>query len=92
MITPRMKRRIKSESSVEKPTICVGKEGKTQQILDEISRRLANREVLKVKILKSALKDEKIRSLASKIAEQTASTLIEVRGHTILLYKRKKSG
>lgn len=90
MITPRMKRRIKSELNAEKPTIWVGKEGKSQQIVNEISRQLEKREILKVKILKSALRNEEARRLASKIAEQTGSTLIEVRGHTILLYKRKE--
>jgi len=30
------------------------------------------------------------KTIAAKIAEQTDSLLIEVRGHTFLLYKRKK--
>jgi len=92
MITPRMKRRIKRELSVEKPTIWVGKGGATPQILNEISRQLEKREILKVRMLKSALVDEEAKSVASKIAQQTASILIEVRGHTFLLYKRRRKG
>jgi len=92
MITPRMKRRIKRELSAERPTIWIGKEGATPQIISEISRQLEKREILKVRILKSALKDEEAKSVASKIAQQTASTLIEVRGHTLLLYKRRRKG
>ena len=92
MITPKMKRRIKRELSAEKPTIWVGKEGATPRIVNEISRQLEKREIVKVRILKSALKDEEAKSVASKIAEQTDSTLIEVRGHTLLLYKRRKKG
>lgn len=90
MITPRMKRRIKRELSVEKPTIWVGKGGATPQIIGEISRQLEKREIVKVRILKSALEDEEAKNVASKIAQQTASTLIEVRGHTLLLYKRRR--
>ena len=90
MITPKMKRRIKRELSVEKPTIWIGKEGTTPQIVDEISRQLEKREIVKVRILKSALKGEETKSVGSKIAQQTSSTLIEVRGHTLLLYKRRK--
>lgn len=90
MITPKMKRRIKRELSAEKPTVWVGKEGATQQIVNEISRQLDKREIVKAKILKSALKDEEAKSVASKIAKQTDSSLIEVRGHTFLLYKRRK--
>jgi RNA-binding protein len=92
MITPKMKRRIKRELSAEKPTIWVGKDGATPQIANEISRQLEKREIVKVKLLKSALKDEEARSVAPKIAAQTSSTLIEVRGHTLLLYKRRKRG
>jgi len=85
-----MKRRIKRELSVEKPTIWVGKEGATSRIVNEISRQLEKREIVKVRILKSALKDEGAKNVASKIAQQTSSTLIEVRGCTLLLYKRRK--
>jgi RNA-binding protein len=90
MITPKMKRRIKNELSAEKPTIWIGKEGKSLQILNEISRQLEQREMVKVKVLKSALKEEETKEIASKIAQQTESTLIDVRGHTIILYKPRK--
>ena len=90
MITPKMKRRIKRELSVEKPTVWVGKEGATPRIVNEISRQLDKREIVKAKILRSALKDEEAKSVAAKIAQQTNSSLIEVRGHTFLLYKRRK--
>ena len=60
------------------------------QIVNEISRQLEKREIVKAKILRSALKDEEAKSVASKIAQQTGSSLIEVRGHTFLLYKRRK--
>ena len=33
--------------------------------------------------------DEEAKNIAAKIAEQTESELVEVRGHTFLLYKRK---
>ena len=92
MITPKMKRRIKRELSVEKPTVWVGKEGATPQIVNEISRQLEKKEIVKAKILRSALKDEEAKDVASKIAQQTNSSLIEVRGHTFLLYKRRKKG
>ena len=90
VITPKMKRRIKRELSAEKPTVWVGKEGATPQIVNEISRQLDKKEIVKAKILRSALQDEEAKSVASKIAQQTSSSLIEVRGHTFLLYKRRK--
>jgi RNA-binding protein len=85
-----MKRRIKHELSAEKPTIWIGKGGVTLQIANEIDRQLNQREVVKVKILKTALHEEEAKTLASKIASETSSTLIEVRGHTFMLYRRRK--
>jgi RNA-binding protein len=90
VITPKMKRRIKSALSAERPTVHVGKEGATTQIINEVAKQLDTREMIKAKILRTALKDEEAKTIAAKIAEQTESQLIEVRGHTFLLYKRKK--
>ena len=89
VITPKMKRRIKLKLGAERPTVWVGKEGITTQIVNEISKQLDKREMVKAKILRTALKDEEAKSIAAKIAQQTDSNLIEVRGHTFLLYKRK---
>jgi len=90
MITPRMKRRIKRELSGEKPTVWVGKEGAAPKTVNEVSRQLEKREMVKVKILKSALKEDETREIASKIAQQTGSTLIDIRGHILILYKPRK--
>jgi len=90
MITSKIKRRIKSELSSEKPTVWIGKDGTSQQILAEISRQLEKGEMAKIKILKTALEEEETKNIASKIAEKTGSTLIDIRGHTIILYKPRK--
>lgn len=90
MLTSKMKRRIKRKLSAEKPAIWVGKEGATPRIVNEVSRQLDKREIVKARILKSALKNEEAKNIASKIAQQTSSTLIDVRGHTFILYKRRK--
>ncbi len=89
MITPKLKRRIKRKLGAEKPTVWVGKEGATTQIVNEIAKQLDKREMIKAKILRTALKDDEAKSIATKIAQQTESQLIEVRGHTFLLYKKK---
>lgn len=85
-----MKRRIKQELNTEKPTIWIGKEGATAQLINEINSQLKKREIIKAKILKTALKEEKAKDIATKVATQTNSALIEVRGHTFMLYKPRK--
>ena len=91
MLSLKKKRRIKREFTDKRPTIWVGKGGVTPHITDEILRQLRTKEVVKAKILKSALREEKTENVASQIARQTDSSLIEVRGHTFLLYRSRKS-
>lgn len=91
MITSKMKRRIKRELNAERPTIWVGKEAITPQIIGEINRQLKKRKMVKVKILRSALKEEKTRNVADEIAQRTESILIDVRGRTFMLYKHRKT-
>ena len=45
---------------------------------------------IKIKILKTALQEEDTKNIAASIAKQTESELIDVRGHTFLLFKKKK--
>ncbi|MEM2911785.1 MAG: YhbY family RNA-binding protein [Candidatus Bathyarchaeia archaeon] len=91
-ITAAAKRRIKRKLSEENPTIWVGKKQVSQELLKEIEKQLEKREVVKIKILKSALGEAKASEIASAIAEQTEATLVEVRGHTFMLYKRRQRG
>ncbi|HKZ94204.1 MAG TPA: YhbY family RNA-binding protein [Candidatus Bathyarchaeia archaeon] len=90
MITSKMKRRFKQKFSSERPTVWVGKEGSTAQIVNEISRQLDQHEVVKGRILQAALKDEDAKEVATRVAKETESTLVEVRGHTFILYRRKR--
>jgi len=90
MITSGMKRRIKREFSLQRPTVWVGKEGATTKIINEINRQLEQHEVVKAKIHQTALKDQEAKTIATNIAAQTNSTLIDLRGHTLVLYKKRK--
>ena len=90
MLTPKMKRRIKIALNTESPTVNIGKEGVTTQIVNEIAKQLDSREMIKAKILKTALKEIEAKDIAVKVAKQTESELVDVRGHTFLLFKRKK--
>ena len=90
MLTPKVKRRIMRALREERPTVWVGKEGTTVQIINEVTKQLEAREMIKVKIQKNALKEEEAKNIAMKIANQTESELVEVRGHTFMLYKKNK--
>ncbi len=90
MITAKMKRRIKHELSAEKPTVWIGKNGISRKVLAEIDSQLERTEIVKAKILKTALEAANTKAIANKIAQKTNSTLVEVRGHTFILYRKKE--
>lgn len=90
MISSKAKNRMKRELSLEKPTVWVGKVGASPQAMNEISRHLERRKMVKVQVLKSALNDESVRDIALRTAQQTGSILIDVRGHTFILHKPRK--
>jgi len=90
MISSKAKNRMKRELTLKKPTIWVGKDGASPQTMNEISKQLEKRKTVKVQILKTALMDDGVKSIASKIAHQTASSLIDVRGHTFILHKPRE--
>jgi RNA-binding protein len=89
-LTVAMKRRIKRRLGYEKPTVWVGKNGVSEEFLKEVEKQLEKNEMLKIKILKSALGNDEAKQIATKTAEQTAASLVEVRGHTFMLYKRRR--
>lgn len=88
-LTPGKKRFVKRSLSDARPTIWIGKDGASEELVKEIARQLDKNKMAKVKILKTALATGEAKQIASKIAEQTQSSLVEVRGHTFMLYKRR---
>jgi len=90
LVTPKIKARIKREMSDEKPTIWIGKNAVTDQLMKEVLKQLDKNEIVKVKMLKSALKDEDAKNTIHKIVQETGSMLIDQRGHIFVLYKPRK--
>jgi RNA-binding protein len=82
-------RRLKTESRVIEPTIWIGKEGLSQQLIQHVQNQLKARELVKVKLQKSALTDSETESVAKKTSGATGSIIVDVIGHTFTLYKKK---
>jgi len=85
-----MKRKVKEiikEVRHSSAAVRIGKAGVSEGVLSEIRRRLKEKGVIKVKMLKSALKVEgKDRfEIAKEVAEKVSARLIEVRGRTFIL-------
>ena len=76
--------------TLEKPTVWVGKAGVTEGLLSEVSRQLDAHRAIKVKVQRSALVERTVEEIAAEVAEKTGAELIEVRGRTFVLYRRRR--
>lgn len=70
------------------PSTHVGKNGVTDSLIEEINRQLKDNKLVKIKILKSAMESMPRDEIAHALAEKTGARLIEVRGNTVVLFKR----
>jgi putative YhbY family RNA-binding protein len=84
-------RRLQFRSRKTDATIWIGKEGTSKELLKHVANQLKARELVKVKVQKSALVETETADLAEKVASSTDSTLVEVMGHTFSLYKRPET-
>jgi len=89
--TKAMLRRLREIVQQGPADVQIGKKGIYEGVLKEIDRRLKEKGVVKVRILKSALKVEKMdrKSFAKKVAELLNATLLDVRGRTFVLYRHE---
>ena len=58
--------------------------------MKHVANQLKGRELVKLKLQKSALTETETSRVAEKVAASTGSTLIEVMGHTFTLHKRRE--
>lgn len=83
-------RKLKSRSRATNPTVWVGKEGASEELVRQVENQLRSRELVKLKLQRSALAKSGTLKVAQEIAASTSSTLVDVIGHTFTLYKKDK--
>ena len=62
-------------------TVWVGKAG-IESVVEELSDQLDDRDVVKVKFLRSARGGDETADLAADLAERTGAEVVDVRGNT----------
>jgi RNA-binding protein len=82
--------RIRETFTDTKPTLTIGKNGVTNNLVQETLKQLNTSEIIKIRVLKAALQHETFDAIKKNLIERTLVDLVEVRGHTILLYKAKQ--
>jgi RNA-binding protein len=86
-----MKRHVKHVLKDENPTIWIGKEGLTTQLTTEVEKQLQKNKMVKIKILPTAITDTNTAQvIATQTATQTEASLVEVRGHVFILFRKRR--
>ncbi len=78
---------LKNEATKIKPLINVGKNGMNDSVLEEIKKQVKANRLVKIKILRTSAEGEDIKTSANSLAEATGTTVIDVRGSTVVLYR-----
>jgi RNA-binding protein len=76
---------LRGKAQLLKPTVYIGKEGITQSVVFELTKQLKKNKLVKVKLLASVENDKE--EVAEQLVRDSASTLIEIRGRTVVLAK-----
>ena len=85
-LTGKQKRFLRSQAHHVDPTFQIGKSGITPEMVIGINNSLEKRELIKVSILQNCDIDKD--ELAETISSRTGSELVQLIGHTIVLYKQ----
>lgn len=78
---------LKAQANQISPILNIGKNGITDALIEELNKQIKANRLVKVRVLKSAEEGKDIKTIANEIAEATKSTLIEVKGRTVVLYR-----
>ena len=81
---------LKRQSAVTEPTVWVGRNGVTKALLNQISTQLDTNEMVKVKVHRPSLDGTEVADIAGRIAIETRSEIVDMRGRTFSVYKQSR--
>ncbi|MCH1625010.1 ribosome assembly RNA-binding protein YhbY [Ferdinandcohnia quinoae] len=88
MLTGKQKRFLRSKAHHLDPIFQVGKGGVNDNMIKQISDALEARELIKISILQNC--DDDKDSVALALSKGAKAELVQIIGHTIVLYKQSK--
>lgn len=86
MLTAKERSVLKGIAAKEKTAINVGKKGINQALVEEVSRALFHKEIVKIALLPSSLLEKE--QAANELAAKTQSEIVQTVGSKVVLYKR----
>jgi RNA-binding protein len=88
MLTGKQKRFLRSQAHHLTPIFQVGKGGVNENMITQIKEALEVRELIKVSILQNNMDDKE--EVAEALATGAEAELVQLIGHTVVLYKESK--
>ena len=88
MLDKKDKFRLRALANSLKPVVIIGKDGLTDNILNNVFNDLTAHELVKINVLKTC--DEDINALALDIAGECSANIVQVIGRVIILFKDSK--
>lgn len=88
MLNGKQKRYLRALAVQEKALFQVGKEGLSHNLYSGLKEYLKVHELVKVTILKNA--DLDLKTAAYDLAAKTGSEIVQIIGHTLVLYQKGK--
>ena len=85
MLTGKQKSFLRSEAHHLKAIFQVGKDGVTENMLDQLNAVLEKRELIKVRVLQNCLDDK--HDVAEQLADGTDASIVQIIGKQIVLFK-----
>jgi RNA-binding protein len=87
-MTSKQRAFLKSIAMKEDAVFQIGKSSLTPEVTSAVSEALEKRELIKISVLKNCTED--IDMIAEALAGRTRSTVVQVIGRRIVLYKQAK--
>ncbi|HZG14327.1 MAG TPA: ribosome assembly RNA-binding protein YhbY [Candidatus Bathyarchaeia archaeon] len=88
MLTGKQKRHLRALAHHLTPIFQVGKGGVNENMIKQIKEALEVRELIKVSILQN--NDDDKHDVAAALSEGAGAELVQLIGHTVVLYKESK--
>lgn len=86
LLTGKQKRFLRSEAHHLKAIFQVGKDGVTDNMVEQLKDVLEKRELIKIHVLQNCLEDKEV--VAEQLVAGTGAELVQIIGNQIVLYKQ----
>lgn len=88
MLTGKQRSFLKKESHGIDPILQIGKQGVTDNFIDQVKDALEARELIKIKVLNNSFLDTK--EVANEVADKAGAEFVQSIGNKFVLYKESE--